>query len=92
MIEELKWKSLNGMFLTRLDQKVIENLARAAEEEWISMAATIGVDVNEAPCYMIPYSQKVFIQHHGIEEWQGKKKCRERDECLEKLKKLGVVE
>lgn len=25
------------------------------------------------------------------EEWQGKAECRERDECIQKLKRLGLI-
>jgi thymidylate synthase (FAD) len=38
-----------------------------------------------------PFSQDVFLQVQP-EEWRALQRCRERDECLSKLQRLGMVE
>lgn len=37
-----------------------------------------------------PFTEEEFLNCLPA-EWQGKEKCRERDECLEKLQELGIV-
>lgn len=37
-----------------------------------------------------PFSPADFEHYHGVSEWYAKR-CRERDECLQKLQKLGLV-
>ena len=39
----------------------------------------------------IPFSQQQFLECQD-ETWRGLTRCRERDECLAKLQKLGIVE
>lgn len=43
------------------------------------------------PCQSFPASIEQF-KMHVIREWSGLKQCRERDECLAKLQRLGLVE
>ncbi len=51
-------------------------------------ALEVEVIQNLKDCY--PVSEDYFHATHGFEEW-NKDRCRERDECLAKLKRLGLV-
>ena len=46
--------------------------------------------VQKLTAYKLPATEQEFLECIP-KEWQGKEKCRERDECLEKLKLLGLV-
>lgn len=80
---------LNAMTLTALDIQVIGNLVReadnAAYESFVHRQPTLASDT-----HLPPYTLEMFTKHHGIAEW-NMQSCRERDECLEKLKRLGIV-
>ena len=82
---------LNAMFLTALDLEVVKRLLNAAEEARLRAAESAGVTVAAAAYYMPPYSQSIFMQHGQLDCWRDKKNCRERDECLKKLQRMGLV-
>lgn len=63
---------LNGLFLTKLDQEVVESLMKLS---------------HASP----PYSVGAFYQCQH-ESWKELNRCRERNECLAKLQRLGLVE
>lgn len=85
---------LGGMFLSRLDLQVIHNLQtemqffqdRCPQDEFVPEPGDWGKDD-----YDLPYSVEFFNSMHGIEEWSSLQKCRERDECLAKLQRMGLV-
>lgn len=66
---------LGALNLTRLDIEVIQSIADELRNE--DRARNFKVDLEDAT-----FSPK---------EWQGLEKCRERDECIEKLKRLGLI-
>jgi len=39
-----------------------------------------------------PVSEEKFLAEHQPEQWRGLKRCRERDEAIEKLRRLGFLE
>jgi len=65
---------MQGRFLTRLDQGVIQRLM------------ALGARQNLVP----PYPEELCLQVQD-ETWQSLKRCRERDECVSKLRGLGIV-
>ncbi|MDR2169684.1 MAG: FAD-dependent thymidylate synthase [Planctomycetaceae bacterium] len=60
---------LGSIRLSRLDQAVIEKLAKTGN---------------------IPANREQFLNAQD-KTWQNIEKCREREECYEKLKKIGIV-
>ena len=65
---------LEGAFLSRLDQGVIQRLMK------------LGSDRNAPP----PYSEEDFLAVQD-EAWREMTRCRERDECRDKLIALGLL-
>ncbi|MBT4864302.1 MAG: FAD-dependent thymidylate synthase [Planctomycetaceae bacterium] len=65
---------MQGRFLTRLDQGVIQRLMQRAASEGTSP----------------PFSDEDFLAVQD-ETWTDLKRCRERDECRDKLIGLGIV-
>lgn len=68
---------LDAMHLTRLECEMIGKICRESAEQ--SIAGSV-----------VPFLKSEFLslQPHA---WAGLKRCRERDECLEKLRRLGIV-
>ena len=65
---------MEGLFLTRLDQGVIQRLTVAAQQQ------------GNVP----PFDEAAFLAAQD-ESWKELKRCRERDECRQKLEHLGLV-
>ncbi|MCA8983492.1 MAG: FAD-dependent thymidylate synthase [Planctomycetaceae bacterium] len=65
---------LGSMFLSRLDQGVIQRMARAASEHPRTA----------------PFTEAAFLAAQD-ESWKSLTRCRERDECREKLIALGLL-
>jgi thymidylate synthase (FAD) len=65
---------MGGLFLTRLDQGVIQRLMAASNEQ------------GSVP----PFEEEDFLAAQD-QSWLELKRCRERDECRQKLQNLGLV-
>ena len=65
---------MGGLFLSRLDQGVIQRLMAAARQQ------------GSLP----PFGEQAFLAAQD-ESWKELKRCRERDECRQKLQNLGLV-
>lgn len=73
---------LNGMFLTALDIKVIQYLQISYHT------------INEIVCDeidLLTQEEAIEILNVAIPEWKDLKRCRERDECIDKLAKLNLI-
>ena len=88
------WEAFNdyvfqAMKLTRLDQVVIKNLLVNAQRQ---LCTDPGDDRTSsvAPSFIPPYGLSEFTAAQ-YDDWKPLEKCRERDECLSKLVKLGIV-
>lgn len=67
---------LESMTLTRLDRVVLDRIMEAVKD-------------GDA---WIPVSMEEFIEEFQHEAWRELKRSRERDECAEKLRELGVLD
>lgn len=74
---------LGAMQLTRLDIEVVQKLQRLEVAAGMDRLAAYFAALKDFSSY--PYSSI------WPEEWRGKEKCRERDECIAKLKRLGLI-
>lgn len=82
---------LNAMTLSALDKVVIANLVKRAGDAAGETAATTGFENDrEALNYLPPYSVDVFMECQHP-DWIELEKCTERDECLAKLRDIGLV-
>lgn len=68
---------LNAISLSALDIDVLKGAMNAAQEARLSF-----------PYDVVRDASTVITDHP---RWHDKEKCRERDECIEKLKKLGIT-
>lgn len=70
---------LGAAYLSRLDLEVIRNIVGNMDEDWPQ----------------VPWGEKYSeLEPNSLVwpvEWRGLSSCRERDECVEKLKRLGIV-
>jgi thymidylate synthase (FAD) len=65
---------MDGLFLSRLDQGVIQRLMAAAHQQ------------GSIP----PFDEQAFLAAQDA-SWKELKRCRERDECWQKLQNLGLI-
>ncbi len=77
---------LNASTLTALDKLVIKNLVEDAHG-WAFDAHNTG---REEKIFMPPYPIERFMECQHP-DWKELQRCRERDECLQKLQNLGLV-
>ena len=87
----------NAMVMSALDQAAMQSLLATAHSlrevdlnEGILRRATAYDMKDVSDIYNPPFSVRFFLDNHGQVNWRGKR-CRERDECLAKLQKLGIV-
>lgn len=87
-------------FATTIGEKIVKPLLpmawEAFEDYRLNALYLTGLDtvvINNLMSYVgktAPFSQEDFMNHQH-ESWAGLKRCRERDECLYKLVRLGIV-
>jgi len=82
---------LGGLFLSRLDIEVIQNLRLESAKCVITRATKEDGHAFDPEDYMMTYSKTFFLSMNGIKQWEKLTKCRERDECLEKLQRMGLI-
>lgn len=81
---------LQAMSLSRLDREVVVRMTQLASQELADEMATAAPTREEMLSYLPPYPLAVF-EACQEEYWGALERCRERDECLAKLRRLGLV-
>ena len=83
-----------GSAISKVVRELFPNVWQAFEDYHLNALTLTSLDVTvirKISQYRVPVTEEELMTHFQHEDWKDLKQCRERDECIVKLRQLGMI-